>query len=212
MRAEKIKSLFIGFLQKSHNFMVDLRSGLITTVQNSPSVKILALYTGKTHQTEFFGHTVLCDHRAGNLGRFLNIVGCTGRDRIENDFFRRSSAECHDKLRFQFLLGIEILLFFRNIHYIAESTHRPRYDRNLLDRLGILLKSRAQSVTDLMIGHNSSLLHAENTIFLFLTDKNDFHCLQQILLAYLMTAVANRKNSSLVDHIGQVGSDCAACS
>ena len=56
----------------------------------------------------------------------------------------------------------------------------------------------------LMIGNNAALFLAENTVFLFLTHKNNFHGLKQILLAHGISPILDCQDSCLIDHVCKV--------
>ena len=65
-------------------------------------------------------------------------------------------------------------------------------------------------MADLMVGDNTPLFHAEDTVLFLLADENDLNCFKQVLLAYLMASVLNGQNRSLIDHIGKIRTDRAA--
>ena len=96
------------------------------------------------------------------------------------------------------------------MHHIPQRPHGPRHDGYLLHRLGILLKRADQGMPHLMIGHDPALLLAHDAILLFLAHQNHFHCVEQILLADIAPALLHGVDGSLIDHVRQIGSHCAA--
>ena len=64
-------------------------------------------------------------------------------------------------------------------------------------------------MSNLVIGYDSALLRAEDSVFLFLTYQNDFHSFQKIFLGYCAAPVFNCKDCSLIDHICKIGTYCS---
>ena len=60
-----------------------------------------------------------------------------------------------------------------------------------------------------MVGYHTLLAVVHNAIFLLLTGYYDFYGFEQICLGYRLTAILNRQNGSLVDHIRKIGTNRA---
>ena len=56
-----------------------------------------------------------------------------------------------------------------------------------------------------VVGNDAALFLAEDPVFLLLTNENDFHGLEQILLGNHVSSVLDCQNGSFIDHIGQIG-------
>ena len=144
-------SLVVTVLKKLLYDSVYLGCGIISAVKNSPSVQIFIFYGFKAHKPEFFRHSVLSNHSPGKLCRLLDIVGCAGSYRIKEYGFRCAAAHVCDKLCTKLIFRHKIFLFFGSLHNISQSSHGTGHNGDLLDGLGILLKSRHKSMTHLMI-------------------------------------------------------------
>ena len=109
----------------------------------------------------------------------------------------------------EFLLRIQILLFLRHLHDIAQGTHGAGDNGNLLYRLRILLQGAHQGVAHLMVGHNPALLLAEDPVLLLLAHQNQLDSLEEILLGHGLPALLDGGDGRLIHHIGQVCADSA---
>ena len=200
--------LLVAGLQHLHHLLVDGCRGIITAVHHRTSgIEIQGLLALEAHQSEALRHTILCDHRTCQLRRLLDIVGGAGRHRIKYDFLRRTTSQEGHQHRMKLCLRVQILLFLRHLHHIAECTHRTRYDGDLLYRLRILLNRGDQCMSDLMVGNDTTLLLTEDTILLLLTDEHDLDCLEEIRLGYLLTTMLDRRDGRLVHHVCKVCTD-----
>ncbi len=208
--AQHCQRFLVALLEHIHHFCVNLRRGIVCTVQRASALQILTLNRLKPHQSKFFAHAVARDHRARNTGRFLNIIGRTCRHRVEHNLLRSAPAQKTDNHIMQLILGIKIFFILRHMHHVAQCTHRARYNRNLLHWLGIFLQGADQRMTDFMVGDNFPLLLAHDAVLLLLADKHHFHCVKQIFLADKLPAFLDCIDRRLIDHIGKIGADCAA--
>ena len=60
-----------------------------------------------------------------------------------------------------------------------------------------------------MVGDDPALLFAQDPVFLLFTDKDKFHCLEEIFLGDSLTTVLDRIDRCLVHHIRKVRTDGA---
>ena len=67
--------------------------------------------------------------------------------------FRRTSGQQADDHSLQLIFTVQIFLFLRHLHHIAESSHGTRHNRNLLYRFRILIQTRNQCMTHFVICH-----------------------------------------------------------
>ena len=191
--------------------MVDLRRRLVAAVQHRAAVQILAFLRGETHQPELLGHAVLCDHRTRDGRRLLDVVGGTRRHSIEDDLLGRPSAQRHHKPGLQLLLRAEEFFLLRNLHDVAERAHRAGNDRDFLNRLRVFLKSGEQRVPHFMVRDDPAFLFSEDPVLLLLAYEYNLDRVLQILLRDSPASVFDRENRRLVDHVGKIGTDGAAC-
>ena len=157
---QKFFCLLIRLFQDLHDLVVDFGCCGIAAVKDHSSVEVLILLGRKTDQTEFLRHTVLRDHRADNLRRFLDIIRSSRCHVAEYDLLCRSSTEALDDHRLEFALRVEVFLLLRHLHDVAERTHRTRHNRDFLYRLGILLQCSNKCVAYLVVGNDLSLFLA----------------------------------------------------
>ena len=61
------------------------------------------------------------------------------------------------------------------MHNVTQRSHGTGYDRNLLYRLCVLLKSTYKGMSHFMIRYDFPLLRAENTVFFLLAYQDHFH-------------------------------------
>ena len=102
------------------------------------------------------------------------------------------------------------MLFFRNLHHIAERAHGSWHNCNFLHRLGVLLHRVDQRVADLVIRDNPALLRVHDTVFLLLADKHLLDCLEQILLRNVFPVLLDGVDGRLVDHVRKIAPHRAA--
>ena len=200
--------LLIAGLQHLHHLLVDGCRGIITTVHHCPSgIEIQGLLTLETHQSEALRHTILRYHRTCQLRRLLDIVGSAGRHRIKYDFLCCTTRQEGHQHRMKLCLRVQILLFLRHLHHIAECTHGTWYDGDLLYRLRILLNRGNQRMSDLMVGNDTTLLLTEDTVLLLLTDEHDLDRLEEVRLGHLLTTMLDRRDGCLVHHVCEICTD-----
>ena len=160
MAADQPLGFFIGNTEQLHHLVVNFCGCIVTAVENCTSIQILVLLGCKTHETEFLRHTVLCDHSTCHLGSLLNIIGSPCSHAVKNDLLSSTSAKISHQHGLQLLLGVQILLFLRNLHHITKCTHGTGHNGDLLHRLCILLKGTYQRMSNLVVRYDTALLCA----------------------------------------------------
>ena len=158
----------------------------------------------QAHQPEFFRHAVLRHHGAGDPGRLFNVVGRSGRHGIKHNLLRRAARQQAHQHGVDLFLRIQVLLFFRHLHHIAQGAHGTGHNRNLLHRLRVLLQGADQGMAHLVVGHNPPLLLAHDAVLFLFTYQHHFHRLKQILLRHSLPAILDRQDRRLVDHVRQI--------
>ena len=73
-------------------------------------------------RTQCFAHTVDGNHIACDLGCALNIVGGTARNVAKDDLFRRSAAEKHRNIFFEFVFINAVFILNRGIERITKRS------------------------------------------------------------------------------------------
>ena len=121
---------------------------------------------------------------------------------MENELLRASSAGQRCNFIFQLFLGIKIMVsLFLYLHGIAQSTRGSRNNGNLMNRCGILLHRRNQSMSHLMISHNQLFLLRHDLIFLLITRNNHFNGFFQVGLNHSFSSRTNGAKSGLIDNV-----------
>ena len=186
--------------------MVNLRRCGVAAVKYIAACKILVFLGFQSHETELLGHTVLGHHGSGHFGRLLDIIGGSRGHGLKYNLLRRPARHQLHQPCLQLLLGIEVLLLLRHIHNIAQSPHGSGNNGNLLHRFGMLLQRAYKGMAHFVVGHDPALFLAHNAVLLLLAHQHYLHRLEQVLLGHGIASVLNSINSSLIHHIGQVGS------
>ena len=210
MLAEEPLCLVIRLLQDLDDLLVNLgRSGIRTVHDDSSVIQELGCRRFQLGKPELFRHTILRHHRSCNSCRLLNVVRGARGHGIEYNLLGCAACDKFDKHRADLLLRVEVLLLLRHIHDIAERTHGPWDNGDLLHRLRILLERGDKRVADLMVGHDLPLLLREDAALLLLADQDNFDSLQEIFLTHGSPMVLNCEDCRLIDHICQIRSDRA---
>ena len=104
----------------------------------------------------------------------------------------------------QLRLRIKVLLLFRHLHDIAERTHSPGDDRDLLDRLGVFLDRTDQRMSHFVVRDDAPLFLVHDAVFLLLAHEDLLHCFKEILLIDILAFMLDGIDRRLIDHIGQI--------
>ena len=160
---------------------------------------------------EFIAHAVAGDHRAGNLCGLFDIIGRTGGNGAELQFFRRTSCGKGRNLVFKFRLGIQVMISFFYLHGIAERTGGTRDDCDLLYRCGVSLQSSDQRMTGFVIGDHLLFFIGEDGIFLLVARKDHFNAFLKVALGDCLPVFPDGPQGAFVDDVGKFCAAGAAC-
>ena len=189
---------------KLHNLLIQKRLRLKGTGETCVSAKILIAHIFHGNHVKIITHTIPADHRSGNLGRLLNIIGGTGSNRMEDQLFRCTAAcKCSD-LILQFFLTHQEMFLFIHLHGISQCTGGTWNDRDLMDRCRICLLGSNQCMTNLMIGNDQFFLIGKYTILFLISGNNNFDTFFKIRLCGKFPSVTDRTESCLIDNIGKL--------
>ena len=83
---------------------------------------------------ERVAHPELGDHRAGDVGRALQVVLRAGGDLAERDLFGGAPAEQHRELVQQIAPRHQVAILERQLHRVAERAEAALHDRDLVHR------------------------------------------------------------------------------
>ena len=131
---EHLFCLVIAAFQNILNFFVNFSRGGLSAVHHRSAIKITAFYGFQTHKAEFFRHTKLSHHGSGNLCSHFNIVGSACCHRVACNFLCGPSRHVRYDPCFQFRLCAEVFLLLRRLERIAQRSHGPWHNGDLLHR------------------------------------------------------------------------------
>ena len=155
-------------------------------------------------RADALGHAVLRDHRAGERGGLLDVVGGAGRRVVEDDLLGRAAAEHVGELVEHLVAGRGVLVLVGQHHRVAE---RPaaRQDRDLVHRVGVRQRRRDQSVPALVVGGDLLLLVAHDPGALLRAGHDAVDGLVERVGVDELLVVAGGQQRGLVEHVRQVG-------
>ena len=110
-------------------------------------------------------HPVLEDHRAGEGGHLLEIVGGAVGDTTEDDLLRGAAGEIDLQQVLELLGGVQIALLARQVQRVAECLTAGD-DRHLLHGDQIADQVRHQRMSTLMVSEDSLLLLRDDSALL----------------------------------------------
>ena len=153
-------------------------------------------------------HPVVEDHRAGELGRLLEVVGGAVRDPPEHDLLGRAAGEVDLEQVLELLGRVQVALLARQVERVPERA-AARDDRDLVDREQIAGQVRHDRVAGLVVGDDAPLLLGHDLALLEPCD-DPFHRVLEVGLEQLLLAVAAGEDRGLVGDVlelraGQAG-------
>ena len=101
IRAQKGRSPLIALLDNALDLSVDLDGrglGIVGLLGKISSQKNFFFLSPKSHWPELFTHSPLAHHPSHQIGGFLDIVSCAGRDLLEYELFGDASAKYNDQI------------------------------------------------------------------------------------------------------------------
>ena len=191
-------------LHQCNHLLVNLRLGFRRAGQRRIAAKILVRHCFQRHHAKILAHPIAADHRARQLRRLLNVVGCSRRDRPQHNLLRSAATCQRGDLVLQLLLRHDVALILIHLHRVAQSPRRARNDRDLLHRRRVRLQRRNQCMANLVDRHRPFFRVRKDRV-LFLVARNDhFNALLQIRLRRKFAPIAHRAQRCLVDNIRQL--------
>ncbi len=177
----------------------------VSEIVDAIPAEILILDLLHGDHADILRHAVAGDHGAGIFRGLLDIIRGSGRAGVEDELLRASSAGQSRDLVLKLLLRVEIMIpLVIDLHGIAERAGGPGYNRDLMNRSGILLKRRNESMPDLMVGDNELLLVRHDLVLLLIAGDHDLDGLLEIRLNDSLPSCPDRPERGLVDDIGKL--------
>ncbi len=121
------------------DLFVDQRGDLfrvVALVSHLTSEEGLGVVPAELDRAEPLGHAVLRDHRAGEAGGLLDVVGGTRGRVVEDELLRRAAAQHVGQLVQHLVARGGVLVLVRQHHRVAQGTASGE-DGDLVDRIGV---------------------------------------------------------------------------
>ena len=170
---EDVHSLFVLRFHQLHDALVDLRLRFGGAGERRIAAKILVRHRFERDHVEIIAHAVARDHRAGELGRLLNIVRRAGRDGVEHDLLRGAAAGQRGDLVLHFGLAHQVMVALFDLHRVAQCARGARHNGDLLHGGGVRLHRRHERVADLVVGDDLLLLVGHDGVLLLVARDDD---------------------------------------
>src|SRR3954470_16967087 len=153
-------------------------------------------------------HRVVVDHRAGDLGDALEIVGRAGRDLAEDDLLRDAAAEQHRHLVDELVARLQVGVLVGQVDDVAERA-AARDDRDLMDAVDAAEQLAADGVAGLVVGGDAALAVVERGRGLDAGD-DALDGVVEVAAGDRVAAAAGAEDRRLVADVGEVGAGEAA--
>ena len=127
-------ALVVGAVDDRTNLLVDLRRdrlGVVPGVAQVAAQKDLVLVLAVDNRAQAVAEAIAGDHRAGNLGGALQVVGSAGGDVVQHQLFGDAAAQQGDDVLLHALPGLVASVLLRQAHGVA-ARHAARDDGNLV--------------------------------------------------------------------------------
>ena len=148
-----------GLDQPAHLLVDDLGDplGVVALVTHVAPEERARRAPAQPDRADAGAHAVLRDHRAGDRGGLLDVVGRTRRRVVEDQLLGDAAAEHVGQLVEHLVAGRGVLVLVGQHHRVAEGA-AARQDRHLVHRVGVGQRRRDQGVPALVVGGDLLLL------------------------------------------------------
>ena len=150
-----------------------------------------------------FGHAVLEDHRARQLGHLLEIVGGAVRDAAEDDLLGGAAGERDLHPVDELLARVEVALLLGQVVRVAERVP-ARNDRRLVHREAVAHEVRHQRVAALVVGEDPLLLLGHDLSLLEAGD-DALQAASKCVVVDVLLVVAAGEDRRLVGDVREIG-------
>src|SRR4051794_22669431 len=153
-------------------------------------------------------HRVVVDHRAGDLGDALEVVGRAGRDLAEDDLLRDAAAEQHRHLVDELVARLQVGVLVGQVDDVAERA-AARDDGDLVDAVDAAEQLAADGVAGLVVGDDATLAVVQRGRGLHAGD-DALDGVVEVVAGDRVAAAAGAEDRRLVADVGEVGAGEAA--
>ena len=201
MVGKQLDGLFMLALDERDHQCVDLRLRFGRAGERGVAAEVLVRDRLECDHVEILAHAVTCDHRAGELGRLLNVVRRTGRDGTEADLLGSAAAGERRDLVLHFLARHQVMVALLDLHRVAQRARGAGDNGDLLHRGGVALQRRDERVAGLVVGDDPFFVVGKDGVLLLIACDDDLNALLQIGLGGEPAARAHGAQRGLVDDV-----------
>ena len=144
----------ISVVAQTFNLAIDLLSSRLAVGARTryiPAKENEIIVLAVFDHAQAFTHSPLANHFSRYPRRHPDITGCATGNVAKNHFFGYTSAHDHHQSIEQLVLAVVVLFLSWQVHR-RPKRRSSRYDRDLVDRIGVVKQFTKQRVTSLMIG------------------------------------------------------------
>jgi hypothetical protein len=155
------------------------------------------------HRAQLGAHAVLGDHRAGDLGRLLDVGDRTGGGLAEHQFLSGAATHCEDQPGDHLRAGHQTLVVLGHRDRVPAGTAAGQ-DGDLVDRFDIGHRPGGQGVSALVVGGDLLLQLADDAALAARSADDAIDGLLQRRPGDDGAVLPGGQQRRLVDHVGQV--------
>ena len=198
---EDADGLGVLFFHERDDLMVDLRLRFGRAGEGGVAAEVLVRDGLERDHVEIRAHAVARDHRAGELGRLLDVVGSARGDRAEADLLGGAAAGERRDLVLHFLACHQVMVALLDLHRVAQRARGAGDNGDLLHRGGVALQRRNERMTGLVVGDDPFFVVGEDGVLLLIACDDDLNALLQIGLGGEPAARAHGAQRGFVDDV-----------
>ena len=155
-------------------------------------------------RAEAVAHAVLRDHRAGEVGRLLDVVAGAAGDVVEDQRLGGHPAEHVGQLVEHLAARLAVLVLVGQHHRVAQRA-TARQDRHLVHRVGAGQRRGDEGVAALVVGRDQLLLLAHQAGAPLRAGDHAVDGLVEARVGDQLLVLARGEQRGLVEDVGQVG-------
>ena len=187
------------------HFGIDANRSLFRVIAmlcNLAAQKDLLFLLSESQRAEI-RHAILANHRARQLGRFLNVVGGASRNVAEECLFGDAAAQQNRDVTEQICLRVIVTIAFRQLLRDAEG-HAARNDRDFVHGVGVRNFQADESVTGFVISRHSFLFVRDDHALAFGAHQDFVFGQLEIRHRHNLLVIARRVQRRFINQVGEI--------